>query len=125
MFSTGKAVTAGIIFSACLVMFPLWYTFASGKTANLPAPELVTGEKQCIEPTKYMRAKHMVLLNDWMDSVVRQGNRVYIASDGKKYNISLRDTCLDCHSNKSDFCDQCHNYVGITPGCWDCHIAPQ
>ncbi len=125
MYNTGKFIAVGIVFSACLVLFPFGYVFAGGKTANLPAPEIITEEKQCVEPAKYMRAKHMDLLNSWMESVVRQGDRTYVASDGKKYNMSLSDTCLGCHSNKSTFCDQCHNYVGITPQCWDCHITPQ
>jgi hypothetical protein len=44
---------------------------------------------------------------------------------GKVYYKSLQVTCMDCHSNKSKFCDQCHNYMGITPYCWDCHIEPK
>jgi hypothetical protein len=32
---------------------------------------------------------------------------------------------MDCHSNKSKFCDQCHNYVDVDPFCWDCHIEPK
>jgi hypothetical protein len=32
---------------------------------------------------------------------------------------------MECHSNKTKFCDQCHNYMGVAPYCWDCHIAPK
>ena len=29
--------------------------------------------------------------------------------------------CLDCHKNKSNFCDKCHDYMGVKPYCWECH----
>ena len=28
--------------------------------------------------------------------------------------MSLSNTCLDCHSNKAEFCDRCHNYASVT-----------
>jgi hypothetical protein len=34
-------------------------------------------------------------------------------------------TCLECHSNKTKFCDQCHNYLDVQPYCWDCHLVPK
>ncbi|NQT35640.1 hypothetical protein HQ587_10660 [bacterium] len=37
----------------------------------------------------------------------------------------IRHSCLDCHSNKSNFCDKCHNYVAVDPYCWECHIIPE
>jgi hypothetical protein len=37
----------------------------------------------------------------------------------------LQNTCLNCHNNKSKFCDQCHNYAEVTPYCWECHIEPK
>jgi hypothetical protein len=54
---------------------------------------------------------------------------VYVAADGKKYNMSLQNECMRCHSNKTQFCDQCHDYAGLTkdatPYCWTCHVAPK
>ena len=73
----------------------------------------------------YMRTLHMDLLNEWRDEVVREGARYYTASSGKKYEMSLSNTCIDCHSNKTEFCDQCHNYLAVTPYCWECHIEPE
>jgi hypothetical protein len=69
-----------------------------------------------------MRADHMQLLDLWRHSVVREGKRIYVNPDGKEYNMSLSNTCLDCHSNKAEFCDRCHNYASVRPYCWDCHI---
>ena len=61
--------------------------------------------------------------------VVRNGKRMYVASDGKTYEMSLQNECIRCHSNKTQFCDQCHNYAGLkadsTPYCWTCHIPPK
>jgi hypothetical protein len=72
-----------------------------------------------------MRAEHMKLLDEWRREAVRDANRVYKSSTGKIYDKSLQNTCMECHSNKSKFCDQCHNYTGIAPFCWDCHIQPK
>jgi len=48
-----------------------------------------------------------------------------VGKPGKIYYKSLQVTCMDCHSNKSKFCDQCHDYVGVKPYCWDCHVEPK
>ena len=32
--------------------------------------------------------------------------------------------CVKCHSNKERFCDRCHDYAGVKPTCWNCHIVP-
>ncbi len=39
--------------------------------------------------------------------------------------MSLTLTCLECHSNKDKFCDRCHDYLRVSPGCWDCHNVPK
>jgi len=119
-----KKVILGIIIFLCFITFPVWYSVASGAADYVPEPEIITAEEQCIEPTQYMRNNHTDLLNEWRESVVREGNRTYIASDGQKYDMSLTRTCLSCHSNKAQFCDQCHDYVGVEPDCWDCHNPP-
>ncbi len=48
-----------------------------------------------------------------------------VGKTGKIYSKSLQATCMDCHSNKSKFCDQCHNYLAVKPYCWDCHVEPK
>jgi hypothetical protein len=86
-------------------------------------PEL---ERKCVESKAFMRTEHMQLLNNWRDSVVRDGYRQYISTtSGKHFNMSLQNGCMNCHSNKKKFCDQCHNYMAVKPYCWDCHIAPK
>jgi hypothetical protein len=119
-----KLITAGLIVFVAIVTSPFWFNF--GKSA--PAPEVVLSETakaagECVRDKAYMTTSHMQLLDVWRDSVVRDGNRVYVNPEGKSYNMSLTNTCLDCHSNKAEFCDRCHNYASVTPYCWDCHIA--
>ncbi len=121
--SDRKKIIAGIVIFFALFTFPLWFNL--GKAA--PAPELVLTEKakaakDCVMPTDYMRANHMQVLDQWRHEVVRNGERIFVNADGKEFNMSLSNTCLDCHSNKADFCDKCHNYASVTPYCWDCHI---
>lgn len=118
-------IIAGLMVSLCLITFPVWYNVFGGKAAYKPELKIISKEKQCVESTKYMRSQHMQLLNYWRNSVVREGNRTYVALNGKEYNMSLSNTCMNCHSNKADFCDKCHNYVGVTPTCWNCHIVPE
>lgn len=122
-------IIAGLLIFLALVTFPFYYNM--GKAAAKPNPKLDTpviqqmAEKQCVEPKAFMRAEHMQLLNQWRDSVVRDGNRLYVSSTGKTYNMSLQNTCMHCHSNKKQFCDECHRYVAVKPYCWDCHIQPK
>lgn len=124
MYDTAK-IMAGIIIFLSLITFPIWYNVTGGKAEYVPDLKIVTQEKQCVESKGYMRANHMQLLNEWRDTVVRGDNRGYVASDGKKYDISLSRTCLKCHVNKADFCDKCHNYVEVTPTCFNCHVVPE
>jgi hypothetical protein len=64
----------------------------------------------------------MDLLNDWRDEAVRDGDRVYVGLGGVEYDKSIAGTCLDsCHSNRGEFCDRCHEYVGEEISCWECH----
>jgi len=125
MYDSGKIILGLIIFVG-LFTSPIWYDLASGKAADKPNLVLPAKEdqKECVNTAEYMREFHMDLLNVWRDEVVRKGIRTYTSYTGKRYDMSLTNTCTGCHSNTSEFCDQCHNYVGVTPYCWDCHIKP-
>ena len=124
MYDAGKIIIGIVVFIA-LVSFPIWYDAARGDIPTSANPKIITVEKECVAPTDYMRANHMDLLNQWRDTVVRGGARIYITSSGKHYEMSLTHTCMSCHSNKSEFCDECHTYAGVEPYCWDCHVAPK
>jgi hypothetical protein len=123
MYDKGNII-GGLAVFLCLATFPVWYIAASGKADYRPDPVLPASENKCVESTQYMKEYHMQLLQQWRDSAVRDGVSIYVASDNTTYDIGLTGTCLKCHSNKSEFCDRCHNYTGVAPNCWNCHNIP-
>jgi hypothetical protein len=126
----GWKIIIGLIIFVGIATFPFLYDVGKASIPP-PDPKIDTPEiqkmvvKKCVESKSFMRAEHMVMINDWRDAVVRDGNRLYTSTDGHQYAMSLQNTCMKCHSNKTKFCDECHNYVGVKPYCWDCHIAPK
>jgi hypothetical protein len=119
-------IGTGIVIGLLLFLFPVFYNV--GRAAKEPDPVLTEKAKQakeCVAPTPFMKSEHMKLLDEWRQTVVRDNEWYYKSTNGKRYYKSLQDTCMDCHSNKSKFCDQCHNYMAVAPYCWDCHIAPK
>jgi hypothetical protein len=123
MRDRGRIITGLAAFLA-FALLPVWQS-AFGGPATKPEPKIVTKAKQCVEPAATMRRDHMELLNTWRDAVVRDGQRTYMGADGKPVTMSLVGTCMRCHSNKSQFCDACHNYLAVSPYCWECHIEPK
>lgn len=124
----GSLIGAGIGIAAFIlvVTLPFWYSAGKSKTApliDLNTPVINSlSEKQCVAPTAYMKTEHMKLLDEWRGDVVRNNNRTYVTPDGRKFDKSLSKTCLKCHSNKEQFCNRCHNYAGVSPKCFDCHL---
>ena len=124
MYDKSKIIPGLIIF-LCLATCPLWYNTVSGKSGYVPKPEIPAGKKECVESKAYIRVYHKDLLEGWKESVVRKGVRIYTASNKKTYTMDLNRTCMSCHQDKTKFCDQCHDYAGVTNKCWDCHIYPK
>jgi hypothetical protein len=118
MSDAGKIVAGLVVFGA-LVTAPVWYGL--GKKAAPPELQKPAGEKECVEPTSFMRARHMELLDQWRDAVVRRDEHVYVSTSGKRHEISLTKTCLRCHDDTEKFCNRCHQYAGVEAFCWDCH----
>ena len=119
-----KYVILGILVFVVLFTAPFW---VGGTAKKYTRPEVVVpqNEKECVEPVAFMRAEHMQLLNLWRDEALRNENRTYVSSTGKKWEISLQNTCLKCHNNTTDFCDKCHISNSVYPYCWTCHILPK
>jgi cytochrome c1 len=131
----GGKIFLGLLVFVAIATFPFTFNMVMGKGTRAPEPktdtpaiqeyEKVNGKKECVESKEFMRAEHMQLLNEWRDSVVRDYNRGYISNTShKRFTMSLQNGCMQCHSNKKKFCDECHNYMSVKPYCWDCHIAP-
>lgn len=133
MKNAGKIVIGVVIAFVAIFAFPFYYNLGRANVKpelKFDTPAILQwekehGKKECVEPKAFMRAEHMQMLNQWRDSVVRNGDRIYVSSQGKEFTMSLQNGCLNCHSNKKDFCDKCHNYIGVKPYCFSCHIAPK
>jgi hypothetical protein len=125
MYDSGKIIIGIIIF---VIVFATPILFNLGGSEIEPSPNIVypvsDTPMECIHSKEYMRNNHMDLLNEWRDEVVRNEIRTYIAPSGKKFEMSMSGTCISCHSNKDTFCDECHDYLGVDPYCWDCHVEP-
>lgn len=126
MYDAGKIIVGLVVF-VVLATSPLWFNALTAAGPEAPELKLPTnGSTECVEATEYMRSSHMDLLNQWRDEVVRTGQRDYVSNtSGKVYDMSLSRTCMDCHSNKAEFCDACHTYMAVSPYCWDCHVEPK
>jgi hypothetical protein len=93
----------------------------------------------CVDTFDYMKANHMVLLIEWRDGVIRDGDTSQIEINGQPYAKSLTKTCLQCHTDREAFCYNCHQYANALPAwparnnmngevgvrCWNCHIQPE
>ena len=104
-----------------LATYPIWKI---QDPDFLPKVSMETKGEQCVAPVDYMRENHMKLLEDWRDSVVRDGKRFHIMPDGTLVEKSLTKTCLGCHISKKQFCEECHTFASVKPYCWECHVIP-
>lgn len=108
-----------------LISFPIWYNVATGQATYAPELAKVTKATECVRDSAWMNAHHMDLLDEWRDRVVREGERFDVDAQGRPVEMSLTHTCLNCHEQKAEFCDKCHNFVSVDPFCWDCHVDPK
>ena len=123
------AIFAGLAVFLVLATSPIWYTFVAAEGVRLPDRVAPTDDSHCIEDD--MVAKHMGLLNDWRDEVVRKGlTEKYTSVAYPKdppCERSLTKTCMTCHRIKGEggtapSCSGCHDYADVHPICWDCHL---
>lgn len=122
MYDGGKIITGLIIFIG-LMTFPVWHN--GGSAGVLPKVEKPVGKTACVLPTVEMRSSHMLMLNQWRDEALREENRKQFVVEGQTYEKSLMLGCLNCHTDKKKFCDECHLYTAVKPYCWDCHFPPK
>lgn len=71
---------------------------------------------KCIMEEDQMRRTHMDFLRHKRAITVREGVRV------KEESLL---NCISCHPSRTKFCDRCHDYVGVSPDCFDCHNYPK
>ena len=122
------AVIIALVIVLLVLTLPFWYALASGPPD--PPPELATPAGHCVE--KNMAARHMQLLAQWRDEVMRDGvTERYESKDYPDFTCerSLTRACIQCHSQAvsssgEKFCQQCHDYADVRPDCWNCHVGP-
>jgi hypothetical protein len=108
-----------------LVTYPVWRGVATVPDARAPELAKPVETTECVREAREMRRTHMQLLLTWRDEVVREDRRVFVSASGHRYDKSLTGTCLRCHADKKGFCDRCHQYLQVTPHCWECHVNPK
>ena len=80
----GRPMNEKILIFSGLVVFLLGATFPFWQSIDpddFPKVVMETKGEQCVAPAEYMRKNHMLLLNNWRDSVVRDGERFHIMPD--------------------------------------------
>jgi len=102
-------------------IFPVFIVFAFIFIALFPfllqglqkpqEPELVIPSGKCVRPLEFMRKNHMDMLKSAREKAIRKGERG---------SFTLTN-CMKCHINRDEFCDRCHNFVGVKPLCFKCH----
>ena len=118
-------IFTGLLLFLVFATLPFWYDVAGAVTTKGPQPKLPANEKVCVAAVEFMKTSHMQLLLDMREQAVRQDHNTFAGLNGKTYPISLSNTCLkQCHGAKADFCDRCHDYAGVSPTCWSCHLDP-
>lgn len=112
-----------------LVMMTIMTLPAGSAGASEPAwvPKPAHGRgKKCVAPTAWMRRNHMNVLFHHRYEVVHEGIRT------KRFSLT---GCIDCHAVKGadgkpvtfaspkHFCRTCHDYVGVSIDCFQCHAS--
>lgn len=103
-----------------LFFFAVTYAFwQEGEAKKISTPVAKSPSEQCVESGEYMRENHMLVLDEWRKSAVRNGDRIHVTPDGREFEKSL-NTCFECHGSRG-FCVNCHTYASARPNCFGCH----
>ena len=120
-----KYIIPGLLVFMGVFTAPFWLNLLSPEYVRPAQAALPADQTECVETRAYMRAEHMQILDTWRDQALREGKRTFVDANGRKWAISLQNTCMDCHSNQAKFCDECHTSNSVSPYCWDCHVSPR
>jgi len=114
-----RGVAATIL--GIIILLPLGASivgFAFGGRAEVPDVFLEKADPQwesCVQDAGYMRFYHMDFLNEIREDVVRKGIKGGVTLAG----------CGDCHRNRVEFCDRCHEAASVILDCFGCHFYPE
>lgn len=92
-----------------------------------PTPAEVAPELLVVEEAHKAVADSVIEIPPFgpVRDLVYQDKQQFKTGQGVMLEMSLQNTCMNCHTSKKEFCDQCHNYTAVSPFCWDCHVAPK
>ena len=113
----GVAATVLVI----LILLPLGASmvgFAFRGREELPQVFLEKADPQwesCVKETEWMRFHHMDFLKEVREDVIRKGIKGGVTLSG----------CGDCHLNRVEFCDKCHEAASVILDCFGCHFYPE
>jgi hypothetical protein len=113
----GVAATVLVI----LILLPLGASivgFAFGGGGEVPDVFLEKADprwESCVKDPDWMRFRHMDFLKEVREDVVRKGIPSGVTLAG----------CGDCHLNRSEFCDKCHEAASVILDCFGCHFYPE
>ena len=105
-WATGFAVII-LLPVALSILKPLW---AAEPEVFLEAPD--ARWEACVRDVEYMRFHHMDLLKEVRSDVIRKGLKGGITLVG----------CGECHHNREQFCDRCHEKASVSLDCFGCHF---
>jgi hypothetical protein len=117
----GKPAPVAMFVLIAVILLPVGYSaftamFARGSPEDQPFIQVPDSQdKQCVRETSYMRYHHWELLREIREQVVREGVRGEIGLN----------SCRECHPNRAQFCNQCHEAVSMRPDCFGCHYYPE
>jgi hypothetical protein len=106
-----------ILIAVVIVLLPFGLSLAGTVFGGGEEPFLVMPDekhKACVRDTETMRLRHMYILKEIRDEVIR---------DGIRGDLKL-ETCAECHTSRAEFCDRCHHHVNLEPDCFGCHYYP-
>ena len=106
---------------AVIILLPIGFSiagfvFSGGREVSeafLEAPD--PRWESCYRDATYMRFQHMDLLKEVRADVIRRGLKGGITLAG----------CGDCHLNRAQFCDRCHEAASVNLDCFGCHYYPE
>jgi len=99
---------------AVIILLPIALSLVVSRGETTPEVFLEAPDSRwanCVRDAEYMRFRHMDLLKEVRSDVIR---------DGLKGGITLAG-CGDCHHNREQFCDRCHEAASVSLDCWGCH----
>lgn len=102
---------------AVVMLLPLLLSlggFVFGREPEVPRVFLEAPDPQwnaCVRDATFMRFRHMDLLKEVREEVIREGMKGGITLAG----------CGDCHHNRDQFCDKCHQAASVHLDCFGCH----